>query len=126
VSWDRGAGFRVTGAVVRKFVAQSGKVAFLTLAVPGNKGETKIDVRSFDVLVIEEIGGLGAGQTVQVTGNVDSQKLTTKAGADVMVDGYAKWVPALTVKAIKVEGSSIAPAANDGAPPPNSAADKGW
>lgn len=126
MSWERGAGFRITGAVVRKHVAQSGKVAFLTLGVPGNKGETKIDVRSFDVLVIEEIGSLGVGQTVQVTGNVESQKLTTKKGDDVLVDGYAKWVPALSVKKIDVEGSSRAPAPTGGAPAPNSAADKGW
>lgn len=124
MSWERGAGFRVCGAVVRApFISSSGKFGKLTLGVPGGRGETKVDVRAFDLLVIEEMRALGAGQTVQITGAIDMEPVKDKKGEKVIIDGYAQWVPALTAKAIKVEGSSVAaaPAATGAAP-----VDKGW
>lgn len=123
-SWERGAGFRITGAVVRKYVPPSGKCAFLTLGTPGNRGEQKTDCKTFDLLVVEEIAALGVGQTVQVTGSVESEKVKDKKGNEILVDGYAKWVPSLVVKTVAVEGASVAP--SSGAAAPQAKEDKGW
>lgn len=109
MSWDRGAGFRIVGAVVRRFVPPSGKCAFVTLAVPGKKGEVKHELRTFDHDLIVEVGSLGVGQIVQATGNVDNEPLRDKAKNDVQVDGRTAWVPKLTIRDLKIEGSSVAP-----------------
>lgn len=101
----QGAGFRIVGSVVRKFVAPSGKVAFLTLDVTADGRSKKIDLRGFGDTV-EEIGCLNQGALIEVTGTIDNEKLTAKDRSDVMVDGRAKWVPALTVRAVKAEASS--------------------
>lgn len=124
MSWERGAGFRIIGALVRApFVAQSGKFAKLTLGVPNTRGESKIDVRAFNADVIEEIRGLGIGQTVQVTGTVDTEAVKDKKGEKVLIDGYAYWVSVLTAKAVTVEGASTRPAAP---PKTDAAATDGW
>ena len=124
MTWEKGAGFRVCGAVVRApFVAQSGKFGKLVLGVPGGRSEVKVELRAFDLLVIEELRKLGAGQTVQVTGQIDMEPVKDKKGEKVLVDGYAAWVPALTMKAIKVEGSSVRPA---DPPPSDESATRGW
>lgn len=108
---EMGAGFRVCGFVVRRFVTPSGKAAFLTLDVPSEKaGKTKkIDLRAFDDEVIGDVGSLTPGAKVQVTGVVDMEKVTDKARAPIMIDGREKWTPALTIKKVTVEGSSKAP-----------------
>lgn len=116
MNFERGAGFRICGAVVRRFVPPSGKCAFLMLATPGKKGEVKHELRAFDYDLIVEVGSLGVGQTVQCTGSVDNEPLKDKAKNDVQVDGRAAWVPKLTIRAMTVEGSSKAPAIAD-APP---------
>ncbi|HEY6875577.1 MAG TPA: hypothetical protein VI384_04385 [Candidatus Dormibacteraeota bacterium] len=108
MSFQHGRGFRICGAVVRKFVAPSGKIAFLTLDVSAPPRSTKIEMRTFDL--VEDVGCLGVGQTVEVTGSVDMEKLTSKDRNPVMVDGREKWIPALTIKKITVEGSSVRPA----------------
>lgn len=125
MSWERGAGFRIVGALVRDpFIAASGKFAKMSLGVPGQRGEVKHEVRAFNLDVIEEIRGLGIGQTIQVTGTVDSECLKDKKGVEVMVDGYKCWVERLTAKEITVEGASVKPAA---APPKtDEAATDGW
>lgn len=113
-SFIHGAGFRIVGAVVRKFVAQSGKFAAVTIDVNVPPRSRKIECRAFDAEMIDEIGQLGAGQTIEITGQIDMEKLTDKKREPVKVDGYEKWSPALTVKAIKIEGSSVKPAAAPG------------
>lgn len=123
MSWERGAGFRVVGAVVRAPFVRD-KFARVTLGVPGRSGETKIDVVSFDASVIGDIAALGVGQTVQVNGSVEMEAVKDKTKEKVLVDGYPKWVPLLVAKKVDVEGSSIKPAPSG--PAPNSAADKGW
>lgn len=105
-----GAGFRIVGYVVRRFVPPSGKVAFLTLDVPNSKGKNnKIELRTFESDMITEVGALGDGMTVQVTGSIDVECLKDKSKKDVQIDGRAKWVPALTIKALKIEPSSVKP-----------------
>lgn len=105
----QGAGFRICGSVVRKFVAPSGKIAFLTLDVFVDGRGKKVDMRGFSEMV-EEIGTLNNGALVEVTGTIDIEKLTDKQRQPVVVDGREKWVTALTVRAVKTEGSSKAPA----------------
>jgi len=129
-SWEKGAGFRICGHVVRvPFLARSGKFAKVTLAVPGGgrsgTGEKKIDVRAFEADVIAEIAQLGAGMTVQITGNVDSESVKDKAGNSVKVDGYDVWVSVLTAKKVDVEGSSRKPAEKPDAGDPE-AVRKAW
>ncbi|HVQ52903.1 MAG TPA: hypothetical protein VMS92_22940 [Mycobacterium sp.] len=106
MNWERGAGFRIVGAVDRKFVPLSGKCAFLTLAVPGQRGEVKHECKTFDLLVIEEIRALGQGQVVQAIGTPEREKLTNKAKQPVMVDGREVWVPMFKINALTVEGGS--------------------
>lgn len=109
MGFEQGAGFRICGAVVRKFVPPSGKCAFLTLATPGKKGEVKHELRAFDYDLIVEAGSLGVGQIVQCTGSVDNEPLRDKARNDVQVDGRTAWVTKLTIRAMTVEGSSAKP-----------------
>lgn len=120
MGFEQGAGFRICGAVVRRFVAQSGKAAFLTLDVVGDRGSKKIELRAFDRSMVADIGELGAGQIVECTGSVDVEKLTNKKRDEIKIDGYAKWVPALTIRVLRIEGSSRAPAPSNGEQPPAS------
>jgi len=118
---QQGAGFRICGSVVRRFVVPSGKVAFLTLDVFADGHGKKIELRGFKDMV-EEIGVLQPGALVEVTGAVEMEKLTDRNRNPVLVDGREKWVHAMTVRAIKHEASSRPPAARPPAnnvPPPN-------
>lgn len=125
-SWDQGAGWRMCGAVVRKWISPTGKFASLTIGVPGNKGEIKHEVRAFSSSgLIDEINDLGVGQIVKVTGGVDREPLTDKARKEVKVDGYVVWVTKLTLKTLEIEGASRRPSpgpdtgpAPAGDPPP--------
>lgn len=116
----QGAGFRICGSVVRRFVVPSGKVAFLTIDVFADGHGKKIDLRGFKDMV-EEIGSLQPGALVEVTGAVEMEKLTGRDRNPVLVDGREKWVPALTVREIKFEASSRPPVrtAPHNVPPPN-------
>jgi hypothetical protein len=104
VTIERGHGFRAVGYVEKKFVPPSGKVAFLTISVPGWRGDQKIEMRTFDADMIVEVGALGVGQTVTVTAGVESNKLLNKAKQAVSVDGRDVWTMALTIRTLKVEG----------------------
>lgn len=130
MSFTHGAGFRVCGAVVRRFVVPSGKCAFLVLDVVAHPRSKKIEFKAFDRGMVDEIAGLGDGQTVEVTGQVDMETVKSRDRKDINVDGRAKWVPTLVVKAIKIEGSSVRPAAaNDSgtaAPPPSGSRSSSW
>lgn len=126
MSFERGAGFRICGAIARDPFAR-GAFARLTLAVPGQRGETKIDVVAFDPDVIADIGDLGIGMTVQVTGSITMEAVKDKAKNKVKIDGYDRWVPLLVAKKVTVEGSSVKPSSSS-APEGGygGAADKGW
>ncbi len=105
---ETGSGFRVCGYVVRKFVAPSGKVAFLVIDVPGEKGRSsKIDLRAFDAEVIGDVGSLNVGAKAEMTGRIDVEKLAGKDRNPVTVDGRDAWVTKLTVRTVKVDGASI-------------------
>lgn len=109
MSWEHGAGFRVTGYVIRTWAAPSGKFATLVVEAPNGKGGTKkIDLRAFSDAV-DQVKNLGNGQVVQVTGTVDMEKLTDKGRNEIKVDGYSKWTPALTIRNVEVEPSSAKP-----------------
>ena len=103
MSQPHGHGFRATGFVHRAFVPQSGKVAFLTIAVPGKQKEQKIEMRTFDGEMIRRVGGLAVGEEVTVTAGVESTKLTNKAKQHVEIDGRAAWILALTIRTLEVE-----------------------
>jgi hypothetical protein len=108
MSWEHGAGFRVTGVVTRAKVF-SPKFAVMTVEVPnGRGGQKKVDMRAFSD-AIDQVQDVGQGQVVQVTGTVDMEKLTSKDRNEVKVDGFAKWVPALTIRKVEVEPSSAKP-----------------
>ncbi len=110
MSWQHGAGFRVCGVVVRRFVPPSKKCAFVTVEAPGDRGTPKkIDMRTFAADIIAEVDGLGEGQIIEVTGTIDMESLKDKAKNPVNVDGRAKWCPALTIRALKIEASSVKP-----------------
>jgi hypothetical protein len=110
MSFRAGCGFRIVGHVVRRWVNPAGTFATLVLAVPGENGERKIDLRAFRETV-QAVADLGAGMTVEALGTVEVEALKNKAKEDVKVDGYVCWVAKLTVRTINVEGSSVKPAA---------------
>ena len=116
MAFANGAGFRIAGNVVRRFVSQSGKFAALTVDVNAHPRSKKIEMRCFSLDLIGEIESLTAGQNVEVTGHVDSEPVKNKKGEEVIVDGYKKYVAVLTVKALKVEGSSTRPAPKNETP----------
>jgi hypothetical protein len=105
--FENKAGFCIAGNVVRRFVPQSRKCAFLTLDVNRSPKPAKIEMRTFSRDLIEEIEQLTAGQNVEVSGQIDVEPVKSKKGEEIKVDGYTKWVPSLTVKDLKVDGSSV-------------------
>ncbi len=109
MSWEHGAGFRITGVVTRVFVSPKGTFASIQVECPnGRGGQKKIDLRCFSD-AIDQVRNLGQGQVIQATGAVDMEKLTSKDKNEVKVDGYAKWSPALTIRKVEVEPSSAKP-----------------
>lgn len=97
-----GAGFRICGTVSRKNVRE--KVAFLTLTVAGFNGKPKyIDTRTFDAALMADVDALVDGSMVEVTGQIDIESVKGADREPIMIGGKAKWVPALTLKAIKVD-----------------------
>ncbi len=102
------AAFRITGAVVRTYVPASGKVAFLTLDVLNGEKSRKFDIRGFGD-VVQEIGELAKGATVEVTGTLDIEPVKTKTGEQVKVDGYSKWVPMLVARQVTTSAAASKP-----------------
>lgn len=109
-----GAGFRITGVVERKWIANSGKMAELTLAFPDRGKTSKVKVVAFKDMVAR-VSEVGQGQTVQVTGGFWDTKLTDKAKNPIQVDGRDVYQLKLTIRTLVVEGE--APPAL-GEPPP--------
>lgn len=107
--FTQGSGFRICGTVLRKRIPDSRKIAFLTLNVERQRSSVKLDMRTFDRGLIDDIGALADGQLVEVTGAIDIEPLKDRAGHEVKVDGYNKWSPALTVKVLRVHEASRSP-----------------
>lgn len=108
MSFISGSGFRIAGYVVRRWVAPSGKYSTLVLDVTVDGRSKKLELRGFSDMA-PDVGFLTVGQAVTVTGSVDMEKLTAKDKTPVKVDGYEVWKPALTIRKITVEASSVAP-----------------
>lgn len=101
----QGAGFRICGTVKRVFVNQAGTFVALSLAVSAGGRTSNIDLKGFAEAAPAVIG-IEAGDLVEVTGNVASEKLTAKDKSAVQVDGRDKWVPSLVIKAVKVDAKA--------------------
>ncbi len=97
------------GYVVRRWVSPGGKYGTVTLDVPGERGGGKYDFRSFADGPLTDIGKLEPGQLVHLTCSVDMECLKNKAKEEVKIDGYSKWVPALTIRAMEVQPASATP-----------------
>jgi hypothetical protein len=110
VSWSDGTGFRVIGTVLRTFVSRSGKFGKLTLRVNEAPHPPKLDFKTTDAIVIGDIGQLQKGQRIQVTGKIQSEKVTDRKFDPIKVDGYEVWVPVLRPSKFEFEGSSRPPA----------------
>jgi hypothetical protein len=95
-----GAGFRIAGRVKRKFVATSGKVAFLTLEIDFDGKHKSIDLKAFGDQVVE-VGSLREHDDVEVTGSVDAEQPKNKDKSAVQKDGRDFWCPSLTIKVVK-------------------------
>ncbi len=118
MGFPNGAGFRVAGNVTRRFVSQSGKFAALTIDVNRHPRSVKVEMRCFDLGIIGEIEKLSSGQSVEASGQVDVEVLKAKSGEEISIDGYKKWVPVLTIKALKTEADVAGPPrAAEPAPP---------
>jgi len=111
--------FRITGCVAsprqggaNPRIAPSGKVADLTVEVckPGCDGDRPRKsfhkVVAFDQGVIEQMQALGAGESVLVTGDVESEKLVDHAKNAVKVDGYERWVDRRVARKIETLSQS--------------------
>jgi hypothetical protein len=97
--------FHVCGQVKRKWVADSGKFATVTLDIPGERGII-INLRSFKDGPIDEIRGLVPGMTIECVGNISSETVKDKKGDDIKIDGYKKYVEVLTIKKLKIDPTS--------------------
>lgn len=114
MSFRPGCGFRIVGYVVRRWVNAGSTFATLVLAVPGDKGERKHELRAFGDTV-PAVAELGVGMTVEALGTIEVEVLKNKAHEDIKVDGYPAWIERLTIRTLNVEGSSK-PAAAPSAP----------
>ncbi len=108
--------FKVTGAVVRTYVPASGKVAFLTLDVLNGERSRKYDLRAFDASIVATIGELAKGATVEIKGTLDVEPVKTKTGEQVLVDGFAKWVPMLVARSVTTSAAASRQAPRVSAP----------
>lgn len=109
------ARFKITGAVTRSWVANSGKFAKATIEVGGQRRRL-IEVRAFREMV-EKIRELGTGEVVTIVGEVERNVLKNKAGADVEVDGYKVFANELTATAITRTDDKRAPTPKRETPP---------
>lgn len=106
MSWEHKAEGRITGVVTRIWVSPKGNFASLTIECPNGRGKlSKVDLRCFSD-AIDQVKNLGQGQVVRVSFSPDMEKLTSKDKQPVKVDGFEKWVAALTVRGCEVEPSS--------------------
>jgi hypothetical protein len=109
MSWEHKAEGRITGVLTRIWVSSKGTFASLTVECPDGRGkQSKVDLRCF-ADAIDQVKNLGQGQVVRIAYQPGMEKLTSKDKTPVKIDGYEKWVAALTVRACEVEPSSAKP-----------------
>ena len=98
----------LTGTVLRKYT--SDKFAKLTVEVPGTgRYPERIDLKSFNQAVINQVGRLGAGESVTVEFNIQVEKMKHN-GVELTEEGkdgksYPVKVPMLVISNILVDGS---------------------
>lgn len=94
--------FKVTGTVSREPKVLD-KVAFLTVECAlGNKRSMRVDVKAFDRRIMESIGKLGAGEEVEIEGDLMQEELRDgKAGPVKNSFGKSFWI--IGLKATRVE-----------------------
>lgn len=97
------AQFHVEGAVTRKWVASSGKMARLTIRVELEHRSPKIDCVAFDKFVIEAIEKLDERDAVIASGQITMTPVRNKKGEEIQVDGYERWVPQLVIDELNGE-----------------------
>ncbi len=107
--------FEVIGAVVRKYVAPSGKFASLKVETSTNGFKSLHDLKTFDGTVCRQIETVGVGEMVRVTGELGTEQLKTKAKEPVIVDDYKVYVASLKVTSISpvTENAGVKKAAED-------------
>jgi hypothetical protein len=107
--------FTFAGTVVKRWVATSGKFATLKVSNVTDGRATKMDFVSFDC--VNDIATLSENDTVKVTGRMGIKKLTSKDRQDVMIDGYAAWVPQLVITKVESQKASKIPVDDGDASP---------
>ncbi len=108
--------FEIIGAVVRKYVAPSGKFASLKVETSTNGFKSLHDLKTFDGTVCRQIETVGVGEMVKVTGELGSEVLKNKAKEPIEMDGYKVYVASLKV-------TNIAPVTEKAEPKKNPDAD---
>ncbi len=93
--------FEVIGAVVRKYVAPSGKFASLKVETSTNGFKSLHDLKTFDGTVCRQIETVGIGEMVRVMGELGTEQLKNKAKDGIELDGYKVYVAVLKVTKIE-------------------------
>lgn len=97
---DDCAKFKITGAVLDKFVAQSGKFAKLRVETSINGKRAKHTIKVFDYDCVRIVDTCGNGEMITVEGSVGQEVLKDRAGQEVKVDGYSVWQTMLVALSI--------------------------
>lgn len=109
MSFEQGAGFRISGEVKRKYVNPQGTFAVLTVEVQADGRKKILEMRAFKD-AIGAFSDITQGALVTVTGSVDSEKLTSKDKQPVQIDGRDKWISVLTARKIVIAEKPVAAA----------------
>lgn len=107
--------FEVVGAVVRKYVAPSGKFAVLVVETSKNGYRAMHDMKTFEGDVCRQISTVGVGEVVRVYGELGREQLKNKAKEPVIIDDRPAYVAVLKVTAIEsvTEKATAKDAADD-------------
>lgn len=97
---DDCAKFRITGAVLDKWVSPSGKFARLKVETSINGKRAKHTIKVFDHDCVRVVDTCGNGEMITVEGSVGQEILKDRAGQDVKVDGYSVWQTMLVALSI--------------------------
>jgi hypothetical protein len=87
------ADFNIVGGIVRKYVAPSGKAAFLTVETAVDGRRMKHEMVAFDATTIRQIETAGIGEFVSCKGRLGNKKVTNKNREPAQFDGRDLWVP---------------------------------
>lgn len=97
---DDCAKFKITGAVLDKFISPSGKFARLKVETSINGKRAKHTIKVFDHDCVRVVDTCGNGEMITVEGSVGQEVLKDRAGQEVKVDGYSVWQPMLVALSI--------------------------